>query len=62
MPYMKNTGAWRALESTPGRVAGLVDKGNRPAGWGITDQSGVGRFYRAALEAIAPIFAADEGE
>lgn len=62
MPYMKNTGAWKALESTPGRVAGLVDKGNRPAGWGITDQSGVGRFYRAALEAIAPIFAADEGE
>ena len=63
MPFMKNTDAWRALESTTGRVADLVEKGNRPAGWGITDQSSVGRFYRAALAAISPIFSdTDEKE
>lgn len=61
MPEMKNADAWQALEATPGRVAPLVDKQKgRPAGWGVTDQSGVFRLYKSAMAAIAPIF--DEGE
>ncbi|OCX69661.1 hypothetical protein A6M27_18020 [Acidithiobacillus thiooxidans] len=56
MPVMKNADAWKKLEATPGRIADLVDKNCRPAGWGITDQSGVVRFYNAAMTAISPIF------
>lgn len=60
MPNMKNTDAWRALEATPGRVSVLADKSARPAGWGVTDQSSVFRFFNGAMSAIAPIFAENE--
>ncbi|OCB03909.1 hypothetical protein BBC27_05805 [Acidithiobacillus ferrivorans] len=60
VPAMRSTAAWKAFESTPGRMAGLVDKANRPEGWMITDQSSVFRFYQSAMSAITPLF--DEGE
>ena len=59
IPAMRSTAAWKAFESTPGRMAHLVDKANRPEGWMVTDQSSVFRFYKAAMDAVAPIF---EGE
>jgi hypothetical protein len=59
VPAMRSTAAWKALEATPGRMAHLVDKANRPEGWMVTDQSSVFRFYKAAMDAVAPIF---EGE
>ena len=60
IPAMRSTAAWKAFESTPGRMAGLIDKANRPEGWMVTDQSSVFRFYQAAMSAIAPLF--EEGE
>lgn len=59
VPAMRSTAAWRAFEATPGRMAHLVDKANRPEGWMVTDQSSVFRFYKAAMDAVAPLF---EGE
>lgn len=59
IPAMRSTAAWRAFEATPGRMADLVDKTKRPEGWMITDQSSLFRFYKAAMEAVAPLF---EGE
>lgn len=56
IPAMRSTAAWKVLESTPGRLADLVDKTKRPAGWMITDQSSVFRFYKAAMAAIDPLF------
>lgn len=56
IPAMRSTAAWKALEATPGRLASLVDKSNRPEGWMITDQSSVFRFYKAAMDAVAPLF------
>lgn len=56
VPAMKSTAAWKAFESTPGRMAALVDKTNRPEGWMVTDQSSVFRFYQAAMLAVAPLF------
>lgn len=57
MPALGNRSALRKLEATPGRVAALIDKSNRPEGWMILDQSSVFRWYHAALAAIAPVFA-----
>jgi len=56
IPAMRNTSAWKALESTPGRLSDLVDKSRRPDGWMITDQASVFRFYKAAMTAITPLF------
>ena len=56
MPAMKSTAAWKALEATPGRVSELIDKTKRPEGWMVTDQSSVFRFYKASMDAIAPLF------
>jgi hypothetical protein len=56
IPAMRSTAAWKALEATPGRLATLVDKTKRPEGWMITDQSSVFRFYKAAMDAVAPLF------
>ncbi len=60
IPAMRSTAAWKALESTPGRLATLVNKAHRPDGWMVTDQSSVFRFYNAAMNAVNPLF--DEGE
>jgi len=56
IPAMRSTSAWKALESTPGRLSDLVDKSRRPEGWMITDQASVFRFFKAAMTAIAPLF------
>jgi hypothetical protein len=56
MPAMKSKSAWRALDATPGRVANLIDKTNRPEGRMLADQASLYRFYRAGLDAVAPIF------
>lgn len=59
VPAMRSTAAWKAFEATPGRMAALVDKDHRPEGWMVTDQSSLFRFYKAAMDAVAPLF---EGE
>jgi hypothetical protein len=56
VPSLANRSALNKLEATRGRVAGLVDKANRPDGWMILDQSSVYRWYQAGIAAIAPIF------
>lgn len=57
MPAIGSRSALKRLESTPGRIAGLIDKEHRPSGWMILDQSSIYRWYRSAVEAFAPIFA-----
>lgn len=56
MPALGNRSALRKLEATPGRVAVLADKDNRPEGWMILDRSSVHRWHLAALAAVEPIF------
>ena len=56
MPAIGSRSALQKLEATPGRVADLIDKTNRPQGWMILDQSSVFRWYHAALSAIDPVF------
>ena len=56
VPSLGNRSALNKLEATRGRVAGLIDKSNRPDGWMILDQSSVHRWYQVGIAAIAPIF------
>lgn len=56
MPALGNRSALTKLESTPGLVADLIDKSNRPDGWMIVDQSSLYRWFNAAIRAIEPVF------
>ncbi|MBW9248898.1 MAG: hypothetical protein GJU72_07480 [Acidithiobacillus ferriphilus] len=61
IPEMKNTDAWTVLEATPGRLGVLSDKSIAiPSGWRVTNQASVFRFYKAAMDAIAPLFIVHE--
>lgn len=55
-PALSNRSALKKMEATPGRIASLIDKDHRPAGWMILDQSSVFRWYGAMIKALAPIF------
>ncbi len=55
IPALGSRSALQQLEATPGRIAALIDKSARPAGWMILDQSSVYRWYHASIAAVQPI-------